>query len=296
MKFSEFSQYFQIFFSVVVILIISFYSIYLWSKNFKVINKKLFFIIFSVFRYFSCFSIIIIILFVSFAKVISNKQQEIFVDYLINPKNFAYRQRILDKNDTMPKIKYVESVDEIKEILFNRDFIEDLLRGLTQNNYPCVYSYHVISDKGNTPLVNETLPHFMVLNKKFDVFNDFTKNTNPFLKFLNIEESFISKYIINKFGINELQGPFLFIFNANITGGSMFASEEILKHSTLYNWNNDPDFLNRRLTIQINCVNVYWYKNKMVIEEAILTFTGKLAYCIQDFLLDVQKFNQNKLI
>lgn len=290
----KFWEFFQGLIIITIFLIFLIYLIYLWIRNFKSVNKKIYLVSFLFCRCFSCFTFLICISFILFAMIVPNDKQENFLNFLKTPKRFAYRQRILDKNDTMPAIKYVESAEEIKEILQDRDYMEDLLRGLTQNDYPCVYSYHVISDKKE--IVNETLPHFMILNKKFDMFNDFTKNTKPLLKFFNIEESFISKYFVNKFGIDELQGPFLFIFNANVSGGSIFAREEILKHSTLYNWNNNPDFLNRRLLIQIDCINVYFYKDEMIIEEAVLQFTGKLAYCIQDFLLDVDKYNQNKLL
>jgi hypothetical protein len=289
----EFSFIFQILQFLVIIGIVLFVvgiSIYFWIKNFKKVNKIVIKIICYIIKFLSASGVFIVFLII-FLSYLSEKKQDFFLNYLVNPKQFAYRQRILDKNDTMPKIKYVQSVDEIKDILNNRDFMEDLLRGLTQNDFPCVYSYHTINEKET---INETLPHFMILNKKIDVFNDFTKNTLSFLKFFRIEESLISKFIVNKFGIDKIQGPLWFIFNANITGGSILQNEPVLKHSTLYNWNNYPDFLDYRLSVQIECVNAFFYKDKIYIEEAIFTFVGKLAFCIQDFLLDVERANSLK--
>ena len=272
---------------ICIIIIIIAITSYLYIKYFWIVNKYLFLI----FRIGSYLSVVIVIVFWILVMILPKNFGKSYImtnyKYLYSPDRYLWRSRILDGNDTMPQVRNVKDSDEIKVILSDEAFIGEMLRGLIQNNLPCVFSYHV--KKNDDGYKDEPVPNFIILNKKFDIVNNIGKNINFFTKILGIDKNIFGRFIINTIGINELQGPFYFIFNANISGGSLNPGEEVLKHSTLYKWEKNPDFLNFRLQIQITCISVLFYRNEIIIEPVILDFAGKLAFCVQDFLIRIEK-------
>lgn len=276
----------------IIISIITIILGFFYYKYFSIVNKFLWALFKFLFKVFSCFSFLFFIVFWIFAfffpKDLSNNFVSNGYRHLVSPKSFIFRTRILDENDTMPFIRDVESVEEIEEILRDTDLMEEMLRGLIQNKLPCVFSYNIETQK--TDEEEEFYPNFMILNKKYEIMNKVGKNIKYFANILGINKSIWSKALINTIGMDSLQGPFYFIFNANISGGSLFAGEEVIRHSSLYKWDRDPEYLKFRLTIQIDCISVFFYKNQIIIEPTIMTFQGRLAFCIQDYLLSIENY------
>lgn len=279
--YKEYLVYFEYFFIFAVVVGI---GGVLYYKNFRSINRKLCSLIF----YGSYFSLLFWgIVWLVFFFMPRDFGEGLFLDnysYLMSPKSYSFRSRVLDDKDIMPLIKDVESIEEIDDILKNTELMEEMLRGLIQNKLPCVFSYN-IKDEDD---VEDIMPNFMILNKQFDVVNNIGKNIEYFTNILGIRKSMFSRFLKNSYGKNSLQGPFYFIFNANVTGISLDDGKEVWRHSTLFKWDKDPEFLKFRQIIQIECVAVFLYDNRRIIKPAILTFEGRLAFCIQDYLIGIE--------
>jgi len=224
-------------------------------------------------KFIICLSLFFIIAFVINPNYLSTTLKIIFIlflGYYLYPgyNNFEYdhlikrslnRQwtpRILDNGDKMPEDIYcLENDDEIKNILLDKEFIDEMLITMENYNTPCISSFH-LKKRGEE---EKPMPSFIILNNRF--------------------------HFPSKFDVSYYPEKYHYIFNPKKIGSTVNKNAVVRTRTSLCKWPKETPLNKayRNYIEQINCKMGIVYNNEMYIMKMDLLYTGELAYCLQDF-------------
>lgn len=229
-----------------------------------------------------CGSVFLLFFIIMFAPNPSDQYIYENYKYLIPRFDRAYRQRIIDDGDEMPDIYCVENKTSILKVLGDKELISEMINGLSLSRLPCVSSYHFTK-------INQTMmPKFLLLRKRYNRLNWIGNSIRVVSNLLGIKDSYYIKLFSRIYGVDYHEGEYYYIFNPKRIGGSKKRESKIKRYTSLYRWKNTQETFLRRFSVQVDCVEAAFYKSNIHINPSILTFRGELAYCLQDFWLDIK--------
>jgi hypothetical protein len=296
MKDSMFENLFDQFQTAFIVVFSTAIPIYFYIQHFRKANLFLRRLLSGLVWYGSFASVLVVLSsVVVFWFVSPEKQDELLMSYLTTRPSSKYRNRVLEgrNKDHFPKLRDVESEEEIMEILRDRELIGGMLKDLDGENV-CVFAHHVIERDHDWGLEgeaeNETMPRLIIMDKQFDFYNHFGRKVKSFMNFLRLDETFLAKYVINRWGLDRLHGPYYFLFDPQIVGGAVNATEQVRKITSVFKWGNSKDYKRFHLVVQVYGIGVFFYGGRMKVRPVFLTLVDKLAYCIQDFFRDIENY------
>jgi len=211
--------------------------------------------------------IISLILSITFGIIIFPGYNEINYEHLIEAKksNFKYIQRIMDNDEAIPNDVYcLENDTAILKVLENEKLISKLKEEMYEKDLPCIATYYLRQNPDDF----EIIPNFVMVNRRYVKPNKFS------LTYIN-------------------SGELLYLFNPQKIGGSnnLYTKYKFEGGNLMCIYSNDGEGAFMYMHVQVSCQIPTIYDDLLKIEDVTLSFSGEIAFCLQDYWKDINAKN-----